>query len=75
VEERYPKYGITETGEANAPDETELKGQLRKRLGAGTEIHVQLTGDLPLTARGKDRFIVSEVDLNQISGVKLNSHE
>jgi len=57
----------------NAADEAELKGQLRKRLGAGTEIHVQLTDDLPRTARGKERFIVSSVDLNQVSGLELNA--
>jgi len=30
---------------------------------------------LPLTAQGKERFIVSKVDLNQVNGVELASHK
>jgi phenylacetate-CoA ligase len=56
-------------------DEEELKRQLCLRLGAGTEVVVQVTGDLPLTAVGKERFIVSKVDLNEVSGLRLESSE
>jgi phenylacetate-CoA ligase len=58
-----------------AADEDELKHQLRKRLGNGTEVRVELVDQLPLTAQGKERFIVSKVDLNQVNGVELASHK
>lgn len=61
--------------EFGAADEEELKRQLRMRLGAGTEVFVQLVDNLPLTAVGKERFIVSKLDLNQLSGLQLESHE
>jgi len=52
-------------------DEEELRRQLLKRLGAGTVVRVELTDSLPLTGTGKERFIVSKVDLNEVSGVEL----
>jgi phenylacetate-CoA ligase len=57
-----------------AADEEELKRQLRRRLGAGTEVIVRLTDELPLTVVGKERFIVSSVNLNQASGLGPQAH-
>jgi phenylacetate-CoA ligase len=53
-------------------DEGELKSQLHLRLGAGTEVIVQVTDNLLLTAAGKERFIISKVDLNQRAVFDLN---
>lgn len=44
-------------------DEEEIIRQLRKRIGNRTEIDIELVEKLELTAVGKQRFIVSEIDL------------
>ncbi len=43
-------------------DEAELTAQLRKRVGSGMEIRVEIVDQIPLTSTGKYRFIVSTVD-------------
>jgi len=60
-----PRPGFNDT------DTAELISQLRKRLGPDTTIKVQLVDDLPLSATGKERFIVSRVDLNAVTGMQV----
>lgn len=55
----------------NDADAAELTRQLRKRLGQSTAIRVELVEDLPLTVTGKERFIVSKVDIDQIMDLEL----
>lgn len=52
----------------NQDDSTELIRQLRKRLGAGTTIGLEVVEKLELSATGKQRFIVSEVDIDNLAG-------
>jgi len=56
----------------NDADAAELIRQLRKRLGRGTEVRVELVDDLPLTVTGKERFIVSKVNIDQVTGLQLH---
>jgi len=55
----------------NDADVAELTRQLQKRMGDDTKIHVEIVSDLALTATGKDRFIVSSVDLETLTGLRL----
>ncbi len=55
-------------------DENELKTQLQKRIGPGTAVKVLVTDHLPLTAQGKERFIVSMVDAERVSGMESEPH-
>jgi phenylacetate-coenzyme A ligase PaaK-like adenylate-forming protein len=52
-------------------DAAELVRQLRKRIGGGTTIEIEKVTTLELTATGKQRFIVSEVDVSSLSGMAL----
>jgi phenylacetate-CoA ligase len=52
-------------------DRDELVRQLRKRLGSSTAIEIELVQKLELTATGKQRFIVSEVDIGKLTGMDL----
>lgn len=49
--------------EFNESDSAELVQQLRRRIGDSTLIRVERVEKLELTATGKQRFIVSEVDI------------
>lgn len=51
----------------NQADSAELVRQLRKRLGSGTAISIELVEKIELTATGKQRFIVSEVDIDNFN--------
>jgi phenylacetate-CoA ligase len=55
----------------DAADATELVRRLRRLLGAGTEIRVEQVAELRGTANGKRRYVVSEVDIDQVSGLAL----
>jgi len=55
----------------NQADSAELIRQLRKRLGADTSVKLELVEKLELTPTGKQRFIVSEVDINALTGLEL----
>jgi phenylacetate-coenzyme A ligase PaaK-like adenylate-forming protein len=55
----------------NQADAEELIRQLRKRVGSGTTIEIESVERLELTATGKQRFIVSEVDLEDLTGMQL----
>jgi phenylacetate-CoA ligase len=55
----------------NEADKSELVSQLRKRLGPNTEIQVQLVKHLDLSPTGKERFIISQVDISRLTGVDL----
>ena len=55
----------------NDADAAELIHQLRKRLGQGTEVRVEIVEELPLTVTGKERFIVSKVDIDRLTGLQL----
>ncbi len=56
----------------NHADSEELVRQLRKRLGVGTTIGIEPVERLELTATGKQRFIVSELDVDRITGMGLD---
>jgi len=57
-------------------DKEELVSQLRKRLGRGTEIRIQMVEQLDLSPTGKERFIISHVDVNRLTGLELgHQHE
>ena len=58
----------------NEADAAELVRQLRKRLGSGTAIGIERVEKLELTATGKQRFIVSEVDIDGLTGMGLEVH-
>jgi phenylacetate-CoA ligase len=58
----------------NDSDKEELVSQLRKRLGRGTEIQIQIFEHLDLSPTGKERFIISQVDINRLTGLELESH-
>lgn len=62
-----PKPGFNQ---ANA---VELGRQLRRRLGNGTMIEIERVEKLELTATGKQRFIVSEVDIDELTGLELEA--
>jgi phenylacetate-CoA ligase len=53
----------------NGADSAELVRQLRKRLGDGTNINVEQVEKLELTVTGKQRFIVSEINLDSIASI------
>jgi phenylacetate-CoA ligase len=55
-----PGYGET--------DEADLKRALQFRLGEDTRVQVEVVDDLPVTATGKARFIISEVDVERYAG-------
>lgn len=57
----------------NDSDKAELVSQLCKRLGRGTEIEIQIVEHLDVTPTGKERFIVSQVDLNRLTGLDLEA--
>lgn len=57
----------------NQDDSAELVRQLRKRLGAGTIIGFEVVEKLELTATGKQRFIVSEVDVDSLTGIEAEA--
>jgi phenylacetate-coenzyme A ligase PaaK-like adenylate-forming protein len=57
----------------NNDDSAELVRQLRKRLGAGTIIGFEVVEKLELTATGKQRFIVSEVDIDSLAGIEAEA--
>lgn len=52
-------------------DSEELIDQLQRRVGSDTDIQVEIVDALPLTAQGKERFIVSSVDVDGITGLGL----
>ncbi len=52
-------------------DVAELKHQLQKRLGSGTQIEVRTVEELAVSATGKERFILSKVDVDGFSGLHL----
>lgn len=56
----------------NQADAEELVRQLRKRLGSRTKIGIESVEKLELTATGKQRFIVSDLDINRITGMELD---
>jgi acyl-coenzyme A synthetase/AMP-(fatty) acid ligase len=53
----------------NAADEAELKGQLARRLGPGTVIEIELVEALELTPTGKERFIISKLNVDEALGL------
>jgi phenylacetate-CoA ligase len=55
----------------NQADVAELVRQLRKRLGSSTAIEIERVENLELTATGKQRFIVSEVEIDRLTGMEL----
>jgi phenylacetate-CoA ligase len=55
----------------NEADSAELVRQLRKRLGSSTMIEIERVEKLELTSAGKQRFIVSEVDIDSLTGMEL----
>ena len=55
----------------NESDKAELVSQLRRRLGRGTEIQIQMVDHLDLSPTGKERFIISQVDINRLTGLDL----
>ena len=55
----------------NQKDAAELVGQLNRRLGNGTKVKIELVDELPLTVTGKERFIVSRVNIDEIAGLRL----
>lgn len=55
----------------NDRDASELIAQLRKRVGCGTEIRVELVPQLSLSPTGKQRFIVSRVSPDEVTGLPL----
>lgn len=60
-----PRPGFDES------DRAELVRQLQKRLGRATVIEIEQVEKLELTATGKQRFIVSEVDIDELTGMDL----
>lgn len=56
----------------SSADANELVHQLSRRLGKGTVVRIQLVDRLDLTISGKERFIVSELNLDQIAGLSLD---
>jgi hypothetical protein len=56
----------------NAADEAELKRQLAWRLGTSTEIEIELVSALEVTATGKERFIISKLDVDQLTGLAVS---
>jgi phenylacetate-CoA ligase len=58
-----PGFGIN--------DSRELIHQLNKRLGSKTKVHIQMVDRLDLTVSGKQRFIVSKLDIDQLTGMHL----
>lgn len=57
----------------NQEDSAELVRQLRRRLGAGTKIGFEIVERLELTATGKQRFIVSEVNIDSLAGIEAEN--
>jgi phenylacetate-CoA ligase len=55
----------------NEADAQELSRQLWKRLGTDFKIGVETVKELPLTVSGKERFIVSKVNLDRLTGLAL----
>ena len=53
-------------------DADELIQQLRNRLGGGTRVRIEIVKQLDLTVSGKERFIVSKLDINQLTGLPLD---
>jgi phenylacetate-CoA ligase len=53
-------------------DAAEVRRQLRKRLGEGTAIKLEIVDDLPLSVSGKERFIVSELPSEDLAGLRLD---
>jgi phenylacetate-CoA ligase len=62
---------VVPTRAFNAADSAELVRQLRKRLGQSTQVRIELVDRLDLTVTGKKRFIVSKLDLDQLTGLHL----
>ena len=53
-------------------DTKEIIHQLHKRLGESTEVRIEIVERLDLTVSGKERFIVSKLNLDQITGLSLS---
>lgn len=47
-------------------DAAELKRQLHRRLGASTDVRVEIVAELSLTVTGKERYIVSKVNPDEL---------
>ncbi len=62
-----PRAGYSES------DGQELVSQLGRRLGRGTRIRIQLVDRLELSPTGKERFIVSRLNVSQMTGLDLQS--
>lgn len=54
-----------------ASDAQSLVRELRRRVGEAMDIKLELVDDLPLSITGKERFIVSEVDIDRLTGLSL----
>ena len=52
-------------------DERELANQLSRRLGKGTQVRIDIVDRLDLTISGKERFIVSKLNLDELAGLPL----
>ena len=52
-------------------DESELAHQLSRRLGRETTVRIEIVDHLDLTVSGKERFIVSTLNLDQLAGLSL----
>jgi len=53
-------------------DAEELVHQMGKRLGESTQVRIEIVERLDLTVSGKERFIVSKLNLEQLTGLPLN---
>jgi phenylacetate-CoA ligase len=53
-------------------DASELIHQLEKRLGKSTQVRIEIVDRLNLTTSGKERFIVSRVQLDEMTGFPLD---
>jgi phenylacetate-CoA ligase len=62
---------VQPTSRFKESDKEELVKQLRKRLGRGTEIRIEIVEHLDLSPTGKERFIISSVDINRLTGLEL----
>lgn len=54
-------------------DVQELVRQLRARLGESTQVRVQMVDRLELSVTGKERFIVSRLNLEAVTGLSLDT--
>ena len=53
-------------------DASELIRQLEKRLGKSTLVRIEIVDRLDLTILGKERFIVSRLNLDRLTGIPLD---